>query len=167
VFGSYVPEFYKGDGVKLDESSEFHKVLYSNLPEQEDQRFKIENKEDAIFYEQYRQTAINYFKAKQQFISDQFENQIEITLKEFDTMAEKYTLEDKYMQSKLDFMYNSMDYDNDRLQIRKKYLKQMNKRVDLKDVGEMLDELVVENKAKHMQHYELREHHDKTAKRAS
>jgi hypothetical protein len=118
-----------------------------------------------MFYEQYRQTAINYFKAKQQFISDQIENQVQLTTMEYEELAEKYTMEDKYMQHKLDYMYNFMDYDNDRLKVRQKFLDQMNKRVDLRDIGEMLDELVIENKAKHYKHYDLREHYAQQPKR--
>lgn len=167
VFGTYTPEFYKDPAMKLEnmESSEIHKQLFSNLKEDEDLRFNFENVEDAMFYEQYRQTAINYFKAKQQFLSDQVENQAQLTLMEYEQLAEKYTLEDKYTQSKLDYMYNFMDYDNERANVRQKYLQETNKRVDLRDIGEMLDDLVFENKAKLNKHYDLREHHAQQPKR--
>lgn len=56
-------------------------------------------------------------------------------------------------------MYNHLDYDNDRLQVRNKYLNEMNKKISLQDIGETLDELVLENKAKYHEHYTLREHH--------
>lgn len=54
--------------------------------------------------------------------------------------------QDKRMKQKLEFMYNFTDYDNDRVNIREKYLKEMNKKTSLQDIGETLDELVLDNK---------------------
>ena len=36
-------------------------------------------------------------------------------------------------------MFNYLDYDNDRAKIREKYVKEMNKKTTLKDIGEALD----------------------------
>ena len=45
-------------------------------------------------------------------------------------------------------MYNNLDFDNDRSIIRDQFLKDVNKRVSLQDIGETLDKLIYEDKAK-------------------
>lgn len=44
-------------------------------------------------------------------------------------------------------MYNFLDYDNDRKQIRDKFLNEMHKKTTLKDIGETLDKLILDEKA--------------------
>lgn len=51
------------------------------------------------------------------------------------------------MNEKLEYMYNSLDYDNDRSRVRDKFLNEVNKRTTLADVGETLDKLVIDSKA--------------------
>lgn len=51
------------------------------------------------------------------------------------------------MDYKLEFMYDHLDYDNDRVKVRKKFLEEVNKRVTLEDIGETLDKLIYESKA--------------------
>lgn len=55
--------------------------------------------------------------------------------------------EDDRMNEKLEYMYNSLDYDHDRAKVRDKFLNEVNKRTTLADVGETLDKLVVDSKA--------------------
>jgi|DEB0MinimDraft_12_1074336.scaffolds.fasta_scaffold44232_3 hypothetical protein len=71
------------------------------------------------------------------------------------------------MEAKLDYMYNYLDFDNDRSKVRNKFLMEMNKRATLEDIGETLDELVIDAKAKNWKHYNLAEHHDAHSKRAA
>lgn len=59
------------------------------------------------------------------------------------------------MNEKLEFMYDHMDYDNDREQVRQKFLNEANKRVTLEDIGETLDKLIYESKAEHATTYDL------------
>jgi len=51
------------------------------------------------------------------------------------------------MESKLDFMYQNLDYDYDRLRVRDKFLNEVNRRTTLVDIGETLDKLIVDSKA--------------------
>ena len=71
------------------------------------------------------------------------------------------------MNYKLDFMYNYLDFDNDRSQVRNRFLTQLNRRTTLQDIGETLDDLVLDTKAKHWEKYNAREHHDAFPKRAT
>jgi DNA-directed RNA polymerase sigma subunit (sigma70/sigma32) len=43
------------------------------------------------------------------------------------------------MGAKVDYMYNYLDFDNDRAVVRSKFLNEMNKRTTLADIGEQLD----------------------------
>jgi DNA-directed RNA polymerase sigma subunit (sigma70/sigma32) len=43
------------------------------------------------------------------------------------------------MGEKIDYMYNYLDFDNDRAIVRDRFLTQMNKRATLADIGESLD----------------------------
>lgn len=111
-----------------------------------------------MFYETFTQTAVNYFRAKAQFISDEFENQLTINSMSLMEKEEHLKFEDEKMKFKLDYMYNTFDYETDRSRIRDKFLTQMNKRISLKDIGETLDELVLDNKSKYNKYYRLNEH---------
>jgi hypothetical protein len=44
-------------------------------------------------------------------------------------------------------MYSYYDYDNDRTRVRERFLKEMNRKTTLKDIGEALDKLVLDEKA--------------------
>jgi hypothetical protein len=76
LFGSYQPEFYKSDAVRMnnDLHPELRKMMYSTLPEGQDNRFTLQNEEDGLYFEQYRNMAINYFNAKKAYFDDAFEN---------------------------------------------------------------------------------------------
>jgi len=87
VFGDYVPDFHKTDEARSQTwiHPEIQKMIYSTLPEGRDDRFSLENEEDALMYQQNRDLAISYFKAKKQFLDDAFENQQEfLTQNNFD-----------------------------------------------------------------------------------
>ena len=51
--------------------------------------------------------------------------------------------------------------------MRKKFLEEMNRKTSLQDIGETLDELVLDDKADNWRHYNLAEHHDAHAERAT
>jgi hypothetical protein len=40
-------------------------------------------------------------------------------------------------------MYQYFDYDNDRSKIRNRFIKEMNKKTTLKDIGDTLDKLIL------------------------
>jgi hypothetical protein len=149
MFGGYMPEFYKDKDVRNNVSlhPEIRKMMFSDLSEGPDHRFNLKSREDAYFYEAYRESAINYYKAKQQFFDDAFENQLTLTTKEFMEKQEQLRLEDERMSKKLDFMYSYLDFDTDRSMVRTKFLQEMNKKTTLKDIGEILDKLVLDSKA--------------------
>jgi hypothetical protein len=43
-------------------------------------------------------------------------------------------------------MFNYADYDNDRARVKARFLKEVNKKTTLKDIGELLDKLILNEK---------------------
>ena len=62
------------------------------------------------------------------------------------------------METKIEYMYNYLDFDNDRAEARTRFLNEMNKRTTLADIGESLDKLVYNSKVANWEHYKLSEH---------
>ena len=54
---------------------------------------------------------------------------------------------DEWMTRRVEFMYDYLDFDNDRAQIRRKFCEQMNKKSTIQDIGEKLDEFILTSKA--------------------
>jgi len=137
---------------------ELRKLLYSNLPEARDNfSSTINNEEDAAYYEDLNALAIGYFRAKQDFFNDAFNNQLKLETRENIMNGENLRMEDERMKAKLDFMYNYMDFDHDRAHARKKIMTEINKRTTLDDIGDQLDELVYKSKGDSYKYYDVAE----------
>ena len=52
--------------------------------------------------------------------------------------------EERGIKDKLEFMYNKFDYFNDRRRVRDKLAHYMHKKASLKDIGEILDKMIIE-----------------------
>ena len=59
--------------------------------------------------------------------------------------AEQY---DEWVEQRVEFMYNYLDYNSNRQQMRERFAREMHKKTSLKDVGEKLDEFILDSKAK-------------------
>ena len=57
-------------------------------------------------------------------------------------------LRDKSIKSRVHYMYNYMDYRHFRHQVRHKFINDMHKKSTLEDIGESLDDLIFESKAR-------------------
>ena len=75
-----------------------------------------------------------------------------------------YSKKDAHVRSRAEHMYNYFDYDNDRSRVRKRFLEEMDKRTTLKDIGEMLDKFILDEKAESFIYYDpLKEEKIKSA----
>jgi len=52
-------------------------------------------------------------------------------------------------------MYNYLDYESDRVRVRERFLKEMNKKTTLEDIGRMLDKLLVDEKAADIKYWDI------------
>ena len=52
------------------------------------------------------------------------------------------------IKRRADFMFNYMDFRNDRYRLRDKFMTEYNKKTTLQDIGQLLDKFIVDEKAK-------------------
>ena len=62
------------------------------------------------------------------------------------------------MERRVEFMYNYLDFDTERKDIRNKFLEEMNKKTTLKDIGEKLDEFILSSKAAVIKNWDMGKH---------
>ena len=99
-----------------------------------------------------------YFTAKWKWYVDQKMSQVRLTMRDIEESryhAEQY---DEWIEQRVDFMYNYLDYNNDRYQLREKFAHEMHKKTTLKDIGEKLDEFILDSKAKEMKYWHDSKH---------
>jgi len=70
-------------------------------------------------------------------------------------IAEEY---DAWMKERVEFMYDYMDFDNDRTRVRTKFLNEMHKKTTVRDIGEKLDEFVLSSKASIADSWDMGKH---------
>lgn len=61
---------------------------------------------------------------------------------------------DAQLERRADYMYSYVDYDNDRARIKMRFIKEINKKTTLKDIGDLLDQLILNEKAKGSDYYD-------------
>lgn len=69
--------------------------------------------------------------------------------------AEQY---DEWVEQRVEFMYNYLDYNNDRYRLREQFANEMHKKTSLQDVGEKLDEFILDSKAKQLEYWNYEKH---------
>ena len=87
------------------------------------------------------------FEAKWDWFKDRTMGQYKLT--DMDHEKEKQIAEeyDRWMKPRVEFMYNYLDFDNERHEIRKKFVQEMHKKTTVKDIGEKLDEFTWTSKS--------------------
>ena len=76
-------------------------------------------------------------------------NRIGVSAKELEEEILYQRQIDEMKKTRAEFMYNYMDYQSDRIRVRNRFLDQMNKKTTLKDIGETLDRLILDEKAEY------------------
>lgn len=57
-------------------------------------------------------------------------------------------IEDEIMKNKMEYMYSYIDFRSDRHRVRERFIKHVNKKSTIEDIGALLDKFVLESKAK-------------------
>lgn len=65
---------------------------------------------------------------------------------------------DDWMTRRVEYMYDYMDFDNQRKNVRERFLNEMHKKTTLKDIGEKLDEFTYSSKAAIMDNWDDKTH---------
>jgi len=74
---------------------------------------------------------------------------------EEDSIAADY---DAWITPRVEFMYNYLDFDNDRAKVRNKFLEQMHKKTTIRNIGEKLDEYIISSKATIVENWDDSKH---------
>jgi len=137
---------------------ELRKLLNDKTPE-------LQNLYNPIFDEASRQEYIDtnelkmrLFEAKWKWLKEKTYGQFKTHTKDMEAdmfIADKY---DDWMQHRVDFMYNYLDFDNDRSRVREKFINEMHKKTTIKDIGAKLDEFVLSSKAAVAQYFDYGKH---------
>ena len=90
---------------------------------------------------------------------------MELTTKEVEEGLHYNKQKDEMRQARAEFMYNFIDYDNDRTRVRNRFLAEMNKKTTLKDIGESLDRFLIDERGESFKFADL-QNEEKEAKSA-
>ena len=72
-------------------------------------------------------------------------------------MREDVEAHDKRVKERADFMFDYLDFDNDRVRIRNKFIREMNKRTTLEDIGRVLDKFIIDEQADSYEYLDFRD----------
>ena len=114
-------------------------------PERQNMEFPIYNEEDSQTYKAMSTLSQGFYKAK-------WDHYVDSTLSQFKLMASEYDREiweekEKDMKERVELMYSYDDVEHDRYVLRNRFLHEMNKKTNLRDIGAKLDEFILDSKA--------------------
>ena len=161
LIDQYWDPYTKANREAIDDPSllpEIRKMLNDTRPEVQDAARPITSAEDRQEYMELDEINQAYFDAKWKWYIDKKMSQMKLSMKDIEEAkfhAEQY---DPWIEKRVDFMYNYLDYDNDRRYLREKFAHEMHKKTTLKDVGEKLDEFILESKARTMDYWDPAKH---------
>ena len=98
-------------------------------------------------YVDKQELMMRLFEAKWKWHKDRVYSQIQATTKELfeeEMIADDY---DQWMNRRVEYMYDYIDFNNEREAVRARFLNEMHKKTTMQDVGEKLDEFIYSSKA--------------------
>ena len=99
-----------------------------------------------------------YFKAKWKWYVEQKMPQMKLTMRELEESRYEAEQYDEWVEQRVEFMYNYLDYNNDRYKLRERFAHEMHKKTTLKDIGEKLDEFILDSKEKEIKYWDKSKH---------
>jgi len=155
-----LPVFPLGNGVPKANSSISDKLVYTmETPVRkridEATQPNIKNEREAAAAEFDDQMNQKYFDQKFQWYKHSLENAISPKERYLEELAESEQTKENNMEEKLEFMYNHLDHHNDRKKVRKILAHEIHKKASIQDIGEMLDEIIIQYQAQYPEAKEL------------
>lgn len=105
---------------------------------------------DEISRQQYVETnelKTKLFEAKWNWYKEKTYGSLSSTTHELEEEREIADDHDRWMKNRVEFMYDYLDFDNDRSIVRHRFLKEMHKKSSMQEIGEKLDEFILTSKA--------------------
>ena len=99
-----------------------------------------------------------YFQAKWLWYVDKKLGQMKLTMRDVEIERQHAEQYDEWIEQRLEYMYSYLDYDNNRHRLREKFANEMHKKTSLQDVGEKLDEFILDSKAKQADYWHADKH---------
>ena len=83
---------------------------------------------------------------------------MQITTKQLEEEREEADQHDEWIVPRVEFMYNYLDFKNDRHRVRERFIKQMNKKTTIEDIAGLLDKYTLDSKANAADHFDPVKH---------
>lgn len=144
-----------------DLPAEFRKLFnqVNNIPEmQSGIRGFVFNETQAREHEYKDELREKYFRAKWDYYVKESLSKLKILHKDLEeaaSVADGLNGHDAQKQKRAEYMYSFADYDNDRAKVRERFITEYNKKTTLKDIGEMLDKFVLDEKAEGLRYMDF------------
>jgi DNA-directed RNA polymerase sigma subunit (sigma70/sigma32) len=101
---------------------------------------------------------MRYLKAKWDHHVDEHLKQLTVVTEQLYNEKHNSAAHDAWMQPRIDFMYNHLDFHNSRARTRLRFIKTMHKKSTLEDIGGLLDKFTLDSKARIADYYDPKKH---------
>lgn len=105
-----------------------------------------------------------YFRAKWNFYVREKMNQLKVSTRDLEEAAYYHGGPngiDEQIAKRAEFMYDYFDYDNDRARVRNRFIQEANKKTSLKEIGEMLDQFILDERSDSLRYTDITKPLDK------
>ena len=137
---------------------ELRKLMNKTEPELQNYYFPVFDEASREEFVNMNELKSKLFEAKWNWHKEQTFNRYQITnqhLEEEGQIADEY---DAWMKNRVEFMYDYLDFDNDRARVRSRFMTEMHKKTTVKDIGEKLDEFILDSKAAIAPYWDMGKH---------
>ena len=133
---------------------EISKYINQNVPELQQMRHPSYDEESSREFKIKQEFQESYMRQKWKWYVDSRASQMEMVYDNL-KLDEEYAKEhDKRIKTRITYMFNYLDVDNDRGRATRRFLNKMNKKTTLKDIGYLLDKFMIESKANIGKYYD-------------
>ncbi len=105
-----------------------------------------------------------YFRAKWNYYVREKMNQLKVSTRDLEEAAYYHGGPngiDEQIAKRAEFMYDYFDYDNDRARVRNRFIQEANKKTSLKEIGEMLDQFILDERSDSLRYTDITKPLDK------
>lgn len=139
--------------VNNNEMRDLHPEMPINIPDEYNTKIYDEkSQQKAEFVDKMSN---QYLEAKWNWYIDTKMNSLKKMSTDLKEIIRIYKRHEGGYKERLEFMYNHFDYENDRTRVRNKLAHKMHKKTTLKDIGEILDEMIFDEQQSTNNHLKI------------
>lgn len=106
----------------------------------------------------FNELKMRLFEAKWNWLVTRTYEQTRVSNAQLESEASYAEEYDRWIKDRVEFMYDYLDFDNDRSRIRSRFLEEMHKKTTVKDIGDKLDEFTLSSKAAIAEYWDFGKH---------